>query len=98
MAGWASRGKLNVNITSSGTSGFLVHGSITIKDDNRIGTAEIAFDKASLAYMESYELNVAITGFNSIYGFGQAVVQIYNPMPADFPYEVYGGGKITESW
>ena len=91
-------GDLDVTITSSGSPEFTVPGSVTIKGGNRIGTAEIAFDKAALAYMESYELNVAISGFNSIYGYGQAVVQIDNPMPADFPYEVYGSGKITEDW
>ena len=98
VARLGTAGDLNVTVTATGASEFTVPGTITIKDGDRIGVAQIAFDKSALAYMESYELTVTISGFNSIYGYGQAVVQIDNPMPADFPYEVYGSGKITEGW
>ena len=91
-------GDLTVNVTSTGASEFSVPSSCTIMDGERIGTLNVTFDSKKLAYMESYLLNVSISGFNSIYGYETAEIQIDNPMPANLPYAVYGSGKIVEGW
>lgn len=91
-------GDITVNISSSGPSEFNVPSSVIIKDGERMGSFDITFSPSSLAYMESYNINLSIGGFSSIYGYGNATVQIENPMPADFPYSSYGQGTIVEGW
>ena len=91
-------GEITVNISSSGAPEFTVPSSVTIADGDRIGSAEITFNPSNLAYMESYNIDLSINGFSSIYGYGNAKLQIENPMPADLPYSSYGTGTITEGW
>ena len=91
-------GEINLTITSSGPSEFSVPSSVTIADGDRMGSFDITFNPSALSYMESYNINVGITGFSSIYGYGDAVVQIDNPMPANLPYSSYGQGTIVEGW
>ena len=91
-------GDITVNITSSGASEFTVPSSVTIADGDRIGAFDVTFNPSDLAYMESYIIDLNINGFSSIYGYGNARLQIENPMPSDFPYSSYGEGTIVEGW
>ena len=95
-------GDLNLDITMKAASDvssiFSLPSSVIIADGNRVGNVEVLFDKTHLAYMETYVLNVAISEYSSVYGYGEATLQIANPLPDDLSYEIYGEGCIIEGW
>ena len=83
-----------VNVSSTGSSLFTVPSSVTIADGDRIGEMELTYDPKSLTYNETYELDIAISGFSSIYGYEKVHVIIEYPTS----YVEYGSGTIYEDW
>ena len=83
-----------VNVSSTGSNLFTVPSSVTIGDGNRIGEMELTYDPKSLTYNETYELDIAISGFSSIYGYEKVHVIIEYPTS----YFEYGAGTIYEDW
>ena len=55
---------------------------------------ELTYDPKSLTYNETYELDIAISGFSSIYGYEKVHVIIEYPTS----YVEYGSGTIYEDW
>ncbi|MDD6253981.1 MAG: hypothetical protein ACI3ZO_00310 [Candidatus Cryptobacteroides sp.] len=87
-------GDITVEVTSSGSNMFTVPSSVTLKDGERIGNLVVTYDKSKLEYNVEYELNLSISGYSSVYGYGKAVATI--EYPTSF-YE-YGKGTIDEGW
>ena len=94
VARLAQSGDLTVNVSTTGSSLFTVPSSVIIKDGDRIGELVVEYDPKSLTFNEVYELDITISGFNSIYGYGTAHVIIEYPTS----YFEYGSGTITEGW
>ena len=83
-----------VNVSATGSNLFTVPSSVTIADGDRIGEMELTYDPKSLTYNETYELDIAISGFSSIYGYEKVHVIIEYPTS----YVEYGSGTIYEDW
>ena len=83
-----------VNVNSTGSNLFTVPSSVTIGDGNRIGEMELTYDPKSLTFNETYELDITISGFTSIYGYEKVHVIIEYPTS----YFEYGAGTIYEGW
>ena len=83
-----------VNVNSTGSNLFTVPSSVTIEDGNRIGEMELTYDPKSLTFNETYELDITISGFSSIYGYEKVHVIIEYPTS----YFEYGAGTIYEGW
>ena len=83
-----------VNVSATGSNLFTVPSSVTIADGDRIGEMELTYDPKSLTYNETYELDIAISGLSSIYGYEKVHVIIEYPTS----YVEYGSGTIYEDW
>ena len=83
---------VNVNATGSGL--FNVPSSVTVANGNRIGELELTYDPKSLTFNETYELDITIADFKSIYGYEKVHVIIEYPTS----YFEYGAGTIEEGW
>lgn len=83
-----------VNVSSTGSSLFTVPPSVTIENGNRIGEMELTYDPKSLTFNETYELDITISDFKSIYGYQKVHVIIEYPTS----YFEYGAGTIYEDW
>ena len=83
-----------VNVSATASNLFTVPSSVTIADGDRIGEMELTYDPKSLTYNETYELDIAISGFSSIYGYEKVHVIIEYPTS----YVEYGSGTIYEDW
>ena len=83
-----------VNVNSTGSNLFTVPSSVTMESGNRIGEMEITYDPKSLTFNETYELDITISGFTSIYGYEKVHVIIEYPTS----YFEYGAGTIYEDW
>ena len=86
--------EMTVNVNSTGSSLFTVPSSVTMENGNRIGEMEITYDPKSLTFNETYELDITISGFKSIYGYEKVHVIIEYPTS----YFEYGAGTIYEDW
>ena len=87
-------GEKVVNVNATGSSLFTVPSSVTMENGNRIGEMEITYDPKSLTFNETYELDITISGFTSIYGYEKVHVIIEYPTS----YFEYGAGTIYEDW
>lgn len=87
-------GDLQVSISASGSSLFNVPTSAVIKEGNRIANLEVTYDKANLTFNDTYELDVTIADFSSIYGYKTVKVVIEYPTS----YYEFGSGTIVEDW
>lgn len=87
-------GDLSVNVSATGSSEFTVPQQVVIKDGQRMGSLEVAYNKSSLQFNEVYTLELAIQGFNSKFGFEKATATIEYPTS----YYEYGSGHIVEGW
>ena len=83
-----------MNVNATGSSLFTVPSSVTMESGNRIGEMEITYDPKSLTFNETYELDITISGFTSIYGYEKVHVIIEYPTS----YFEYGAGTIYEDW
>ena len=83
-----------VNVSATGSNLFTVPSSVTIADGDRIGEMELTYDPKSLTYNETYELDITISGFSSIFGYEKVHVIIEYPTS----YFEYGSGTIYEDW
>ena len=83
-----------VNVTSTGSNLFSVPSSVKIESGDRIGEMELTYDPKSLTFNETYELDITISDFQSIYGYEKVHVIIEYPTS----YFEYGAGTITEGW
>ena len=86
--------EITVNVNSTGSNLFTVPSSVTMENGNRIGEMEITYDPKSLTFNETYELDITISGFKSIYGYEKVHVIIEYPTS----YFEYGAGTIYEDW
>ena len=86
--------EMTVNVNSTGSNLFTVPSSVTMENGNRIGEMEITYDPKSLTFNETYELDITISGFKSIYGYEKVHVIIEYPTS----YFEYGAGTIYEDW
>lgn len=73
---------------------FTVPSQVTIKDGERVGNLVVTYDKSQLAFNETYELNLSISDYTSLFGYGKAVATIEYPTS----YYEYGKGTIEEGW
>lgn len=87
-------GDVSVNVSSTGSSLFTVPSQVTIKDGERVGNLVVTYDKSQLAFNETYELNLSISDYTSLFGYGKAVATIEYPTS----YYEYGKGTIEEGW
>ena len=94
VARLAKAGEAVVNVSSTGSSLFTVPPSVTIENGNRIGEMELTYDPKSLTFNETYELDITISDFKSIYGYQKVHVIIEYPTS----YFEYGAGTIYEDW
>ena len=83
-----------VNVDATGSNLFTVPSSVKIESGKRIGEMELTYDPKTLTYNETYELDLTISGFQSIYGYEKVHVIIEYPTS----YVEYGAGTITEGW
>ena len=83
-----------VNVSSTGSDLFTVPSSVKIENGNRIGEMELTYDPKSLTFNETYELDITISDFKSIYGYQKVHVIIEYPTS----YFEYGAGTIYEDW
>ena len=83
-----------VNVQSTGSNLFTVPSSVKIENGNRIGEMQLTYDPKSLTYNETYELDITIADFKSIYGFEKVHVIIEYPTS----YFEFGSGTIYEDW
>ena len=83
-----------VNVSSTGSDLFTVPSSVKIENGNRIGEMELTYDPKSLTFNETYELDITISDFQSIYGYEKVHVIIEYPTS----YFEYGSGTIYEDW
>lgn len=83
-----------VNVNSTGSGLFSVPSSVQIENGNRIGEMELTYDPKSLTYNETYEVDITISDFKSIYGYEKVHVIIEYPTS----YFEYGAGTIVEGW
>ena len=83
-----------VNVSSTGSDLFTVPSSVKIENGNRIGEMELTYDPKSLTFNETYELDITISDFKSIYGYQKVHVIIEYPTS----YFEYGTGTIYEDW
>jgi len=83
-----------VNVSATGSPLFTVPSSVKIENGNRIGEMELTYDPKSLTFNETYELDITIAGFTSIYGYEKVHVIIEYPTS----YFEYGAGTIYEGW
>ena len=86
--------EMTVDVNSTGSSLFNVPSSVKMENGNRIGEMEITYDPKSLTFNETYELDITISGFKSIYGYEKVHVIIEYPTS----YFEYGAGTIYEDW
>ena len=86
--------EMTVNVTSTGSSLFTVPSSVKVENGNRIGEMELTYDPKSLTFNETYELDITISDFKSIYGYEKVHVIIEYPTS----YFEYGAGTIYEDW
>lgn len=87
-------GDVTVSVSSTGTSIFSVPSQVTIKDGERIGNLVVTYDKSRLEFNEVYELEISISGYSSLFGYGKALAAIEYPTS----YYEYGKGTIEEGW
>ncbi len=87
-------GDVSVNVTATGSSVFSVPSQVTIKDGERVGNLVVTYDRSRLAYNEEYALELSISGYASLFGYGKAVATIEYPTS----YYEYGKGTIEEGW
>ena len=87
-------GDVSVNVSATGSSVFNVPSQVTIKDGERVGNLVVTYDKSQLAYNEEYALELSISGYASLFGYGKAVATIEYPTS----YYEYGKGTIEEGW
>lgn len=87
-------GDLTVSLSSSGASVFTVPTSVTIKDGDRMGEFEIAYNPSDLTFNELYEIQVKIGNFTSIYGYETVALTLEMPTS----YREFGKGTIMEDW
>ena len=83
-----------VNVSATGSNLFTVPSSVTIADGDRIGEMELTYDPKTLTFNETYELDITISDFQSIYGYEKVHVIIEYPTS----YFEYGSGTIYEDW
>ena len=83
-----------VNVSSTGSDLFTVPSSVKIENGNRIGEMELTYDPKSLTFNETYELDISISDFKSIYGYQKVHVIIEYPTS----YFEFGTGTIYEDW
>ena len=86
--------EMTVDVNSTGSNLFNVPSSVKMENGNRIGEMEITYDPKSLTFNETYELDITISGFKSIYGYEKVHVIIEYPTS----YFEYGAGTIYEDW
>ena len=86
--------EMTVNVNSTGSSLFSVPSSVKIGEGDRIGEMELTYDPKSLTFNETYELDITISGFKSIYGYEKVHVIIEYPTS----YYEFGAGTIYEGW
>ena len=79
-----------VNVSATGSDLFTVPSSVKIENGNRIGEMELTYDPKSLTFNETYELDITISDFKSIYGYQKVHVIIEYPTS----YFEYGTGTI----
>ena len=94
VARLAKAGEAVVNVSSTGSSLFTVPSSVKIESGDRIGEMELTYDPKSLTFNETYELDITISDFQSIYGYEKVHVIIEYPTS----YFEYGSGTIYEDW
>ena len=94
VARLAKAGEAVVNVTSTGSNLFTVPSSVKIGSGDRIGEMELTYDPKSLTFNETYELDITISDFRSIYGYEKVHVIIEYPTS----YVEYGAGTINEGW
>ena len=94
VARLAKAGEAVVNVSSTGSSLFTVPSSVKIESGDRIGEMELTYDPKSLTFNETYELDITISDFQSIYGYEKVHVIIESPTS----YFEYGSGTIYEDW
>ena len=94
VARLAKGAEMTVNVNSTGSNLFTVPSSVKIEAGNRIGEMELTYDPKSLTFNETYELDITISGFQSIYGYEKVHVIIEYPTS----YFEYGAGSIVEGW
>lgn len=87
-------GDVTVSVSSTGTSIFSVPSQVTIKDGERIGNLVVTYDKSRLEFNEVYGLEISISGYSSLFGYGKALAAIEYPTS----YYEYGKGTIEEGW
>jgi len=86
--------EMTVNVNTTGSNLFSVPSSVVIENGNRIGELEVTYDPKSLTFNETYEMDITISGFTSIYGYEKVHVIIEYPTS----YSEYGSGTIQEGW
>ena len=86
--------EVTVNVNSTGSNLFAVPSSVKVESGNRIGEMELTYDPKSLTFNETYELDITIADFKSIYGYEKVHVIIEYPTS----YFEYGAGTIYEDW
>ena len=94
VARLAKAGEAVVNVSSTGSSLFTVPSSVKIESGDRIGEMELTYDPKTLTFNETYELDITISDFQSIYGYEKVHVIIEYPTS----YFEYGSGTIYEDW
>ena len=94
VARLAKAGEAVVNVSSTGSSLFTVPSSVKIESGDRIGEMELTYDPKTLTFNETYDLDITISDFQSIYGYEKVHVIIEYPTS----YFEYGSGTIYEDW